>query len=68
MNLQKYCSVPFNAHKVKVKVHLRAIKKELAKKINKKPGEKLCRHCYAEVDTENMKEITNNEDEPYQKH
>ena len=66
VNLQKYCSDPFNAQKVKVKVHLRVITKKLVRKINKKPGGKLCRHCYAEAVAENMEESTDNKDEPYQ--
>ena len=35
VNLQKYISDPFNAHKAKVEIQLRVIKKELARKIKK---------------------------------
>ena len=66
VNLRKYCADLFNEHKVKVRVRLRVIKKEFARKINKKTVEKLCRHCYAEADAENMEKSTDNEDEPYQ--
>ena len=66
VNLRKYCPDLFNEHKVKIRVHLRVIKKDFARKINKKTVEKLCRHCYAEADAENMEKSTDNEDEPYQ--
>ena len=44
--LQRFCCDPMNVHKSKIKIHLREISEAPAKDIGKRPGDKLCKHCW----------------------
>ena len=48
-NLQRYYSDPWEKHSKQIKKYLQVIDIKTARKLNLKPGQKFCRHCYERV-------------------